>query len=57
MRISDYENLFALDDKTVGHLMGHITEEMRRHYRHADAESLAREAARIRDDVNAARLY
>jgi integrase len=49
--------LETLDDETVGHLMGHNTEAMRRHYRHADAESLAREAARIREAVNAGRLY
>jgi integrase len=49
--------LETLDDKTVGHLMGHNTEAMRRHYRHADAESLAREAVMIRDQVNAGRLY
>jgi integrase len=49
--------LEVLDDKTVGHLMGHNTEAMRRHYRHADEESLRREAALIKDAVNAARLY
>jgi integrase len=49
--------LEVLDDKIVGRLMGHTTEEMRRHYRHADAESLAREASKIRDEVNAGRLY
>jgi hypothetical protein len=30
---------------------------MRRHYRHADEESLKREAERIKDSVNEARLY
>jgi hypothetical protein len=30
---------------------------MRRRYRHADEESLRREAEKIRDDVNRARLY
>jgi integrase len=49
--------LETLPDDTVGHLMGHGTETMRRRYRHADAESLAREAAKIRDAVNLARLY
>ena len=38
-------------------LMGHNTEAMTRLYRHADAESLARTAIKIRDKVNACRLY
>jgi integrase len=49
--------LETLDDKTVGHLMGHSTEAMRRHYRHADRESLRREAKRIKKEVDLARLY
>jgi integrase len=49
--------LETLDDKLVGHLMGHLTEGMRLRYRHADVESLRREALRIRDEVNEARLY
>jgi integrase len=49
--------LERLPDELVGHLMGHDTEDMRRRYRHADAESLKREAERIREEVNASRLY
>jgi len=49
--------LETMDEKLVQHLMGHNTEAMTRHYRHADAESLAREAVKIRDQVNACRLY
>jgi integrase len=49
--------LEVLPDDIVGHLMGHNTESMRRHYRHADRESLRREVIRIRDTVNGARLY
>jgi integrase len=49
--------LEVLDDEIVGHLMGHVTEGMRLRYRHADEESLRREAIRIKDAVNAARLY
>jgi len=49
--------LESLDEKLVQHLMGHNTQDMTRHYRHADAESLAREAVKIRDQVNACRLY
>jgi integrase len=49
--------LERLPDELVGHLMGHETEDMRRRYRHADAESLKREAERIREEVNASRLY
>jgi len=43
--------------QTVQLLMGHNTEAMTRHYRHANAESLARVALKIRDQVNACRLY
>jgi integrase len=50
-------SLETLSEGLVQHLMGHNTEAMSRHYRHADAESLAREAVKIRDQVNAARLY
>jgi integrase len=50
-------SLESMPDELVRHLMGHNTEAMTRHYRHADAESLAREAVRIRDQVNACRLY
>ena len=50
-------SLETLDDKLVQHLMGHNTVDMTLRYRHADAESLAREAIKIRDQVNAARLY
>jgi integrase len=49
--------LEVLPDDTVSHLMGHITESMRQRYRHADEESLRREAVLIKDKVNAARLY
>jgi len=48
--------LESMPDELVKHLMGHNTDDMMRRYRHADAESLAREAVRIRDQVNAARL-
>ncbi|MCL2832087.1 MAG: tyrosine-type recombinase/integrase [Treponema sp.] len=47
----------TMPDDLVRRLMGHKTEGMTRHYRHADAESLAREAIKIRDQVNASRLY
>jgi len=43
--------------KNVQLLMGHNTEAMTRHYRHANPESLARTAVKIRDEVNACRLY
>jgi integrase len=49
--------LEMLPGSTVDHLTGHTTEAMRRHYRHADEESLKREAERIKEDVNRARLY
>jgi len=48
--------LETMDENIVKRLTGHNTEAMVRHYRHADAESLAREASRIRDQVNASRL-
>ena len=43
--------------ETVQLLMGHNTEAMTRYYRHATAESLARTAEKIKDKVNACRLY
>jgi len=43
--------------ETVQLLMGHNTEAMTRYYRHATPESLARTAAKIKDKVNACRLY
>jgi len=43
--------------QTAQLLMGHNTETMSRHYRHADSESLARTAMKISDQVNAARIY
>jgi len=49
--------LEANDTKTVQLLMGHNTEAMTRYYRHATPESLARTADRIREKVNACRLY
>jgi integrase len=49
--------LEMLPGATVDHLTGHTTEAMRRHYRHADEESLKREAEKIKEDVNRARLY
>jgi integrase/recombinase XerC len=49
--------LEGLPGSTVDHLTGHNTESMRRHYRHADEEALKREAERIKDSVNEARLY
>lgn len=49
--------LESMSDDLVKHLMGHNTDDMMRRYRHADAESLAREAVKIRDQVNASRLY
>jgi len=45
------------DTKTVQLLMGHNTEAMTRYYRHATPESLARTAEKIKDKVNACRLY
>ena len=49
--------LERMNQKTVNQLSGHRTEAMVRHYNHADAESLARTAISIRDEVNASRLY
>jgi hypothetical protein len=46
-----------LPDEVVRRLMGHSTEAMTRHYRDADVDSLIREADRIRDTVDASRLY
>ena len=43
--------------KNVQLLMGHNTEAMTKRYRHAGVESLARTAVKIRDEVNASRLY
>ncbi|MDR0454521.1 MAG: site-specific integrase, partial [Deferribacteraceae bacterium] len=43
--------------ETVQLLMGHNTEAMTRRYRHAGVESLTRTAVKIRDQVNACRLY
>jgi integrase len=50
-------SLENMPDELVRRLMGHNSEAMMRHYRHADVESLTREATRIRDQVNACRLY
>jgi integrase len=50
-------SLESMDSKLVQHLMGHNTLDMTRRYRHADAESLARTAVKIRNEVNASRLY
>jgi integrase len=47
----------TLPDDVVRRLMGHSTEAMTRHYRDADVDSLIREAAKIRDTVDASRLY
>jgi integrase len=49
--------LEMLSDKTVDHLTGHNTAAMRLHYRHANRESLRREAVFIGEEVNRARLY
>jgi integrase len=49
--------LETLPEDIVQRLMGHNTEAMTRQYRHADAESLGREAKRIKETVNAGRLY
>jgi integrase len=49
--------LETLPEKTVKQLTGHNTEGMVRRYRHAGAESLRREAIKIKDEVNASRLY
>ena len=45
------------DTRTVQLLMGHRTEAMTRHYRHAGVESLARTAIKIKDRVNSERIY
>jgi integrase len=50
-------SLETLPDEVVRRLMGHSTEAMTRHYRDADVDSLIREADRIRDTVDASRLY
>jgi integrase len=47
----------TLPDDVVRRLMGHSTEAMSRHYRDADEDSLIREASKIRDTVDASRLY
>jgi integrase len=49
--------LERLSDNIVSHLMGHDTAASRLHYRHADRESLKREAEFIGVEVNKARLY
>jgi integrase len=49
--------LESLPDKMMDSLSGHNTAQMKRFYRHAGRESLMREAANIRAEVNAARLY
>jgi len=45
------------DTKTVQLLMGHRTEKMTTHYRHAGVESLTRTAVKIRKKVNARRIF
>jgi integrase len=47
----------TLPDDVVRRLMGHSTEAMTRHYRDADVDSLIREADKIRETVDASRLY
>jgi integrase len=47
----------TLPDDVVRRLMGHSTEAMTRHYRDADVDSLIREAEKIRETVDASRLY
>jgi integrase len=49
--------LETLPDDIVRRLMGHSTEAMTRHYRDADVDSLIREADKIRETVDASRLY
>ncbi|MFP3041905.1 tyrosine-type recombinase/integrase [Treponema primitia] len=49
--------LESLPDKMMDSLSGHNTERMKKFYRHAGLESLKREAANIRAEVNAARLF
>ncbi|MDR2019816.1 MAG: site-specific integrase [Treponema sp.] len=50
-------SLETLPDEVVRRLMGHGTEAMTRHYRDADVDSLIREAGKIRETVDASRLY
>jgi integrase len=50
-------SLETLPDDVVRRLMGHSTEAMTRHYRDADVDSLIREAEKIRETVDASRLY
>jgi integrase len=50
-------SLETLPDDIVRRLMGHSTEAMTRHYRDADVDSLIREAEKIRETVDASRLY
>jgi integrase len=47
----------TLPDDVVRRLMGHSTEAMTRRYRDADVDSLIREAEKIREAVDASRLY
>jgi integrase len=47
----------TMPDDVVRRLMGHSTEAMTRHYRDADVDSLIREAEKIREAVDASRLY
>jgi integrase len=47
----------TLPDDVVRRLMGHSSEAMTRHYRDADVDSLIREAEKIRETVDASRLY
>jgi integrase len=47
----------TLPDDVVRRLMGHSTEAMTRHYQDADVDSLIREAEKIRETVDASRLY
>jgi integrase len=49
--------LETMPDDVVRRLMGHSTEAMTRHYRDADVDSLIREAEKIRETVDASRLY
>jgi integrase len=49
--------LETMPDDVVRRLMGHSTEAMTRHYRDADVDSLVREAEKIREIVDASRLY
>jgi integrase len=49
--------LETMPDDVVRRLMEHSTEAMTRHYRDADVDSLIREADKIRERVDAGRLY